>query len=363
MASVRLLVVLIVSLAIFGLIMVASSSVVTAQRDFSDRWFYLKLQSVWTALGLVGLVIVSKINPSYWEKPAPFLYITSLILLLVVLIPGIGLKLLGARRWLDLGLFSFQPAELAKLSLIMYLSAFLKAPPASRFLQFLVLLALPVGLILFQPDLGTALILAGIGLAVYFVAGGRWLHFFGLVPLAIACLTLFIIISPYRLARLRTYFDSSHDPLGSSYQVRQALISLGSGGLFGRGLGQSRQKYEFLPEVTTDSIFAVIGEEFGLLGTLLVLSAFWLLIHLGFQASAAAPSPFTRNLAAGISSWLGIQTFLNLSSQVALTPLTGVPLPLVSYGGSSLVVLLLASGILISISRHEKTSFYRRPSH
>lgn len=355
--------VLTIALTLFGLLMVGSASVVTAQRDFSDRWYYLKLQTVWAGIGLAGFFIASKISVSALEKIALPLLIFNFLCLLLVLIPGVGLKLLGSRRWLNLGLFSFQPAELAKLSVSLYLAAFLKSAPASRFFQFLFLLLVPITLVLLEPDLGTALILLGLSLATYFTAGGRWLHFISLVPVAAVLLIAFILISPYRAARLQTFFDSTRDPLGASYQVRQALISLGSGGFFGRGLGQSRQKYEFLPEVTTDSIFAVVGEELGLIGSLAVLSVFWLLIRSGFAVAASAATPFARNLAVAISSWLGIQTFLNLSSLVALTPLTGVPLPFVSYGGSSLVVLLFAAGILANISRHENPHLHRRPSH
>ncbi len=352
-----------IGLTLFGLLMVGSASVVTAQRDFSDRWYYLKLQSLWAAVGLTGFLLATRLNVAHIEKIAFPLMIFSLVCLVLVLVPGIGLKLLGSRRWLNLGLFSFQPAELAKLSLSVYLASFLKTGADSRFFRFLVLLLLPVALVLLEPDLGTALILLGLGLCTYFVSGGKLRHFLGLIPVTAVLLAVIILVSPYRLARFHTFLDSTRDPLGASYQVRQALISLGSGGIFGLGLGQSRQKYEFLPEVTTDSIFAVIGEEFGLFGSLIVLSAFLLLIHAGFRASASAPSPFARNLAAAISSWFGIQAFLNLSSLVALTPLTGVPLPFVSYGGSSLVVLLFASGLLVSIARHENVSHYRRSSH
>lgn len=358
-----LLKIIIFSLTLFGLLMVGSASVVTAQRDFSDRWYYIKLQTLWAGIGFIGFVIASRIDVARLEKIALPLLLFNIICLVLVLIPGIGLKLLGSRRWISLGLFSFQPAELAKLSLSVYLSSFLKSDAGSRYLRFLVLLLIPVALVLLEPDLGTALILLGIGVCTYFVSGGKLKHFLALIPVTAALLAALILISPYRAARLHTFLDSTRDPLGSSYQVRQALISLGSGGIFGRGLGQSRQKYEFLPEVTTDSIFAVVGEELGLLGTLTVLSAFVILIHAGFKASASARSPFARNLAAAISSWFGIQAFLNLSSLVALTPLTGVPLPFVSYGGSSLVVLLFASGLLVSISRHEKVSLHRRSSH
>lgn len=355
--------VLTIALTLFGLLMVGSASVVTAQRDFSDRWYYLKLQSVWAGIGLVGFFFASRISVSSLEKIALPLMLFNLLCLVLVLVPGIGLKLLGSRRWLNLGWFSFQPAELAKLSFSLYLASFLKSAPSSRFFQFLLLMLVAIVLILMEPDLGTALIILGLGLATYFVAGGRWLHFISLVPVVAVLVLVFILASPYRAARMYTFLDSTHDPLGASYQVRQGLISLGSGGLFGRGLGQSRQKYEFLPEVTTDSIFAVIGEEFGLTGSLAILFAFWLLIHSGFVIAATAATPFTRNLATAISSWLGVQAFLNLSSLVALTPLTGVPLPFISYGGSSLVAILFATGILVNISRHEKTHLYRRSSH
>lgn len=343
---------LVVCLTLFGLLMISSSSVVTAARDFGDKWYYLKLQAEWAAIGLVGFFFISRYPHTRLEKLALPGLIISLVLLLAVLVPGIGTKILGARRWINLGLFVLQPAEITKLSLTLYLASLLKKP-AGKFLPFLVSLGACALLVLIEPDLGTALILCGIGIAIFFVSGGKLLYLLTSLPLAGLLIIALVVLSPYRASRLKTFFDYTHDPLGASYQIRQALIGLGSGGIFGRGLGQSRQKYEFLPEVNTDSIFAVIGEELGLTGTLGTLAVFLLFVYTGLQIAKSAKHPFSANLAIGITAWIGWQSLINISSLVALTPLTGIPLPFVSYGGSSLVVILLASGILVNIANDQ----------
>ncbi|MEK7091023.1 MAG: putative peptidoglycan glycosyltransferase FtsW [Patescibacteria group bacterium] len=340
---------LVLGLTVFGLLMVGSSSVVDAARDFGDKWYYLKLQSGWAVMGLAGFFLISRFDYRKLEKQAFLLLSCSLALLVLVLIPGVGTKLLGARRWLNLGFFSFQPAELAKLTLAIYFSGLLKK--TFRFWPFIFILGLAGFLIMLEPDLGTTLILTGSSLLTYFGSGGK-LRYLGLIiPVFALLLGGSILLSPYRLNRLKTFFDYSRDPLGSSYHIRQVLLSLGSGGVFGVGLGQSKQKYEFLPEATTDSIFAVIGEELGLIGGLVVISAFLVFMSQGFSVVRSAPDQFGANLALAITSWISLQALVNLGAMVAIIPLTGVPLPFISYGGSSLVLVLLASGILVNISR------------
>ncbi len=329
--------------------MVGSSSVVDAARDFGDKWYYLKLQSGWAVIGLVGFFLISRIPYQKLEKFSAPLLLVTLLLLALVLIPGLGSKLLGARRWLNLGFFSFQPAELAKLTLAIYFSSLLKK--TTRFWPFAFILCLVGFLIMLEPDLGTTLILVGSSLITYFGSGGQ-LRYLGLVmPVLALLLGGLILFSPYRLNRLKTFFDYSRDPLGSSYHIRQVLLSLGSGGVFGVGLGQSKQKYEFLPEATTDSIFAVIGEELGLVGGLAVITAFLIFIRQGFSVIRSVPDQFGANLALGLTSWISLQALVNLGAMVAIIPLTGVPLPFISYGGSSLVLVLLASGILVNIAK------------
>ncbi|KKU03273.1 MAG: Cell division-specific peptidoglycan biosynthesis regulator FtsW [Candidatus Amesbacteria bacterium GW2011_GWA1_46_35] len=338
-------------LTIFGLLMVGSSSVVDAARDFGDKWYYLKLQSGWAVMGLAGFFLISRWPYQKLEKLSVSLLLITLLLLVLVLIPGLGSKLLGARRWLSLGFFSFQPAELAKLTLAIYFSSLLKK--ATRFRPFIIVLGLTGLLIMLEPDLGTTLILTGSSLLTYFGSGGQ-LRYLGLIiPVFIIAAAALVFFSPYRLDRLKTFFDYSRDPLGSSYHIRQVLLSLGSGGVFGVGLGQSKQKYEFLPEATTDSIFAVIGEELGLVGGLVVIAAFLVFMRQGFLIAASAPDQFGANLVLALTSWISLQALVNLGAMVAIIPLTGVPLPFISYGGSSLVLVLLASGILVNIAKQK----------
>jgi len=337
-------------LAAFGLLTIGSASTATALADFQDPWHYVKLQAIWVALGVISFVLVRKLPMSFFKKNSRWIYLGGLIALALVFIPGLGLKIAGARRWLGLGWFSFQPAEFAKLTLVIYLSRFF-TDVNFKIPAFLWAVGLYCLLVISEPDLGTTLVLSGIGLLMFYVCSGRTKQLLLLAPLGLILSLLLIVISPYRLSRLKTYLNSSHDPQGSSYQIRQALIGLGSGGWLGTGLGQSRQKYEFLPAVTTDSIFVIVGEEFGFVGSVIVVSAFLFLVLIGLEISKVAPDKFTSHLAVGITGWIGLQTFLNLSAVTALVPLTGVPLPFISYGGSSVISLFIASGILANIAK------------
>lgn len=336
-------------LTLFGFIMIYSSSSAVAFRDFGDKLYYLKNQFLWGFVGLISFIFFSFFDYHKLLKLSPLIFLGCLIALVCVLLPGIGTKLLGARRWINIGGFSFQPAEAAKLSSILYLSALLhKKPSLKKFLGVITILGI---LILAEPDLGTAVVTLATGFIIYFVSGASLIHFLVLGPGVLLAAGLAIISSSYRRSRLATFLNQQADPLGASYHVRQALIALGSGGIFGVGLGQSRQKYLFLPEVTTDSIFAVIGEELGLIGAVIVVLAFLWLIIKGLEIARNAPDSGGTLLAVGIVSLLGVQAFINIAAMVALVPLTGVPLPFISYGGSSLIVSLTEMGILINISR------------
>jgi cell division protein FtsW len=345
----RLITLIVVTLTLFGLVMVGNVSSITASKNFGDKWYYVKAQASWSLVGLTAFFILRRISPDTLEKLSLPLLGLSIILLALVLIPGIGIKVLGARRWLNLGFATFQPSELAKLSLCVYLSALLKTP--KPFLSFFVIVSIFTLLIMLQPDLGTAIITAGISLSIYIGSGGNLLKILSLSPVIAIVIGLFIFTSPYRSARLKTYLNLSTDPLGSSYQVRQAVIGLGSGGFLGVGLGQSRQKYEFLPEVTTDSIFTVIGEELGFVGAALLTLAYTTLTLLGLKIAATSKSRFTGLMSCGISSWFGLQSFVNISANVALLPFTGVPLPFISYGGSALLLNLIAAALLVAAAK------------
>jgi cell division protein FtsW len=334
-----------------GLLAVADASAPSALNNFSDKFYYTKQQTLWAAIGLLALFLASKIHYSLWEKIATPLFVASMILLILVLIPGIGVKILGARRWIALGPFSFQPSELIKLTLAFYLARV--ASKDKKVLAYFLPLALVGVLIMFQPDLGTALVVGVIGMSQIFVAGINLVYFSGSIVIAGLASLLLIISSDYRRQRLMTFLKATHDPLGKSYHIRQVLLALGSGGLFGVGLGQGRQKYLFLPEATTDSIFAIIAEETGFIGAVILISLLAAFIFYGLRLVANAPDKFSKILAMGIVAWIGGQVFLNIGSMVALVPLTGIPLPFISYGGSSLVMTLFATGILLNISKYE----------
>lgn len=341
----------VVILSLFGILMVYDSSVAIAVRDFGNQYYYLRDQLKWLALGFTALTIFSLVDYHYWYKIALPILLGTLVLLLAVFLPGIGVTALGAHRWINFGLFVLQPAELAKLALVIYLSAWFSVRERGRFAAFMVLVSMVVGLVLLEPDLGTSVIIIAIALILYFASGAPVLHFAAILPVLLIGVIGFAVISPYRMARLTTFLHPDRDPLGSSYHIRQALLGLGSGGWFGVGIGQSRQKYEYLPEANTDSIFAIIGEETGFAGSVAVILMFVFASWRGFRIAKRATDSFGRLLAVGITSWISVQTIINLSAMVALMPLTGVPLPFVSYGGSSLIIILAAVGILLNVSK------------
>lgn len=346
-----LLVLVLFLLSLFGLLMVFEASTPLAYQEFGDKYYFIKEQGKWLGVGTLVLFIFSFLDYHYLYSLAVPLLFSTLFFLGAVFIPGIGVRALGASRWVNLRVFSFQPAELAKLTLAIYLSAWFTSKEKGRLGAFLLLLFMVLGLVILEPDLGTAVIIGGMALALYFASGAPISHFLLLLPLGLFSFLGLSIISPYRFKRLVTFLNPHRDPLGASYHIRQILLALGSGGLTGGGLGRSRQKYLFLPEATTDSIFAIIGEEFGFLGAVVVILIFLFVIYRGFLIAKRAPDRFGRLLALGIVSYFAIQTIVNLASMVALLPLTGVPLPLVSYGGSSLVITLCGMGILLNISR------------
>lgn len=341
-----------ISFALFGILMIFESSNVAAFRDFGDKYHFIKDQSVWFSIGLVCLVIASVIPyKKYYLFSVPLLIVT-VISLLAVFIPGIGVKAYGAKRWVSLGPINFQPAELAKLTLIFYLSAWLESKEKKRLVPFLLLLSLIVGLVVLEPDLGTGVILTTIAIMMYFLSGASLWEFLLLIPIAIVSVLILIVSSPYRFKRLTAYFNPNLDPLGSSYHIRQVLITLASGGIYGLGVGASRQKYQFLPEATTDSIFAIIGEEFGFIGAFVLIILFGIFLYRIFKVAKKTTDRYGFLLASGIFLLFVSQLVINLGAIVALLPLTGVPLPFISYGGSNLVVSLTAVGIILNISRY-----------
>lgn len=337
-------------LVIFGLIMVYDASVVQGLKDFKDSYYYIRQQLIWVGLGFVSMFFFTKFNYKNFKKISHFLVLSSFLLLIAVFIPGLGISGGGAHRWLRLGPITIQPAEIIKLTSVIYLAYVFEK--RARFLPFFIL---SLGVILvtaiLQKDLGSSIVFLATMIMLYFASGAPLWQFLISAPFVIGSFLLLIITSPYRSKRILAFLDPFSDPQGFTYHISQVLIALGSGGLFGLGLGHSRQKFEYIPEVTTDSIFGIIGEELGFIGTSLVIILFTVLVLRGFKIAQNCPDNFGKILALGIISWLGIQVVINLSSMTALLPLTGVPLPFISYGGSAIVANLTAIGILLNISR------------
>ncbi|MEI8232317.1 MAG: putative lipid II flippase FtsW [bacterium] len=337
----------------FGLIMIYSASVAEGARDFGSKWHFVLLQLKWASVGLLGMFIASFIPPRVYEKFAPLLLLVGLALLFLVIIPGIGTRVQGARRWLVLPGITIQPAELMKFIEIVYLSSWLHSRKITL-PQFGFFVAIVAGLIMLQPDMGTTLVVTLLAVSMYFLAGYPVKHLLAIGGVGIIAGIILIIAEPYRLERVKTFLNPLHDTQGSSYHIRQVLISLGSGGISGQGIGRSRQKYAYLPEATTDSIFAVVGEELGFIGGVTLILAFLYYLSLIFKVAISEHDKFASTMCAGVGAWIGLQICLNLAAMTALTPLTGVPLPLVSYGGSSLITMLGGVGLILSVSRHQK---------
>lgn len=337
----------------FGLIMIYSASVAEGARDFGNKWHFVFLQLKWASIGLLGMFAVSFVSPKLFEQFAPLILLGGLFLLLIVAIPGIGIKVQGARRWLVLPGITLQPAEFIKFVEVVYLSSWLHSRRISlaQFGFFIVIIS---GLIMLQPDMGTTLVVTLLAIAMYYLSGYPFKHLLILGSIGILLGSALIIAEPYRLERVKTFIDPLHDSQGSSYHIRQVLLSLGSGGVTGLGIGRSRQKYAYLPETTTDSIFAVVGEELGFIGGIMLILAFLYYLSLIFKIAVSEQDKFAGTMVAGVGAWIGLQVCLNLAAMVALIPLTGVPLPLVSYGGSALITTLGGIGLVISVARHQK---------
>lgn len=341
----------VVILTFFGLFMIYDASSFVAFRDFGDKYHFVKDQIFWIILGFASMTVFANFNYHRFYNLAVPLLIGSIGLLLMVFIPGLGLNLLGASRWIDFKFFSLQPSEIVKLTLAIYLSAWFSTKEKGRLGAFMLLLGIVLGLIIMEPDMGTAIIILFEAGAIYFLSGAALFQFGIMGVIAVAVSALVAIIEPYRLQRLTTFFNSNQDITGSSYHVKQILIALGSGGLLGLGLGNSLQKYAYLPETATDSIFAIIAEELGFVGAVIVILIFVSIIIRGYKISSTAKDAFGKLLAGGISTYLAAQILINLGSQTASLPLTGVPLPFISHGGSSLIINLSAIGILLNIRK------------
>ena len=356
----RILVFVVFLILLFGLISLSSASSIIAYNEFKDPYYYFNHQLIGFFLGIISFIIFSKINYHFWKKYAIGFLFFSIILLLLVFIPGLSANYGKARSWINIFGFSLQPSEFVKLSFLLYLAAWLEIRKKelhdySRGIgPFVVILGLIGILMLLQPDTGTLSIIGLSSLIVYFVGGGKIKHIIIILFVGLICFSFMIFLKPYQLNRFKCVLNPDFSRQKICYQTNQALIAIGSGGILGRGLGESRQKYMYLPEVNGDSIFAIIAEEAGLIVCILLIFLYLILFYRGYIIAKNTKDDFGRNLAIGIVSWITFQTIINISGMVNIMPMTGVPLPLISYGGSSMLATLTAIGILVNISKYAK---------
>jgi cell division protein FtsW len=331
--------------------MVFSASPTMALR-IGDSFYYLKRHLASLFVGALALYAGFKMDHGILKHWSTHIICVTLFLLLIVFIPGAGIGLGGARRWVYFGLFTFQPAELAKIALIIFLAKELSSKPlASAMWPALAATLTAFLLILKEPDLGTAMIIAMIAFAIFFLAGTPIKHFIAVIIVSISGLLFISLTSAYRMKRLLAYLNPWSDPRGVGFHIIQSLIAVGSGGLFGVGLGASKQKFFYLPQNYTDFIFAIFCEEMGLIGALGIILLFLLFVGRGIRIARSAPDAFSMLLSAGIVSWIGFQAILNMCVVVGILPTTGIPLPFISYGGTSLIATLFGVGLLLNISQ------------
>lgn len=359
-----------------GILILSSVSAAYSMDKFGYPDYFLKHQMIFGLMaGAIFGTILFKIPLSFIKKIAFYLFLGNLCALGLVLFSKIGLKLIDASRWLDLGFLAVQPSELLKLTFIIYLSALLSrdfsregfrgSPDSKRglkdrtralfpFLPFLIILAVMAFFLILQPDIGTLSIITAIGMVIYFGSKTPLWHIVLIGSCVLTGLFILIKAAPYRLHRLLVFLDPKFDPMGKGYQITQALIAIGSGGIFGVGLGLSRQKFGFLPQTIGDAVFPIFAEEAGFLGAMVLISLFLILVWRGFIISKQTSDYFSQLLALGISSWFGLQALVNICALSGLLPLTGIPLPFVSYGGSHLAAELGGLGLLLNISKNRR---------
>lgn len=342
----------IILITLFGLLMIYSSSHIWALYKYNDAYKYLKNQALFLALGLILMYIFSKIDYKLYYKYSNKIIFICIILLILVLIPGIGAVRNGSRSWFKIGGFGIQPSEATKLGLIIFTAKYLTKN--KKMFPIILFSCLIFGLIMLQPDFGTGMVLLISIFGILFIGGIKMAFIFKIVVTGIVGIVLLILIAPYRLARILSFLNPWSDPLGSGFQIIQSLYAIGPGGLFGLGLGNSIQKYFYLPEPQTDFIFSIISEEFGFLGVLIVVSLLLLIIISGFKIAYKCEDLFGKYLGFGIIFSISFQALLNLMVVVGLVPVTGVTLPFLSYGGSSLLITLASMGIILNISRYQR---------
>jgi cell division protein FtsW len=358
-----------IALVVLGTLMVYSASFVVAHNEFNDDAYFLVRQLIWIGVGSLGMLLAMRLDYRRWRRLSLPIMFACIALLVLVLVPGVGASSYGAVRWIKLGPLQIQPSEIAKLAITLYLADWLarRGPIVADFfkglLPFAIMVAIIAALIAVQPDLGTTAIIVGVSACIFFVGGANLLHI-ALMGATGACAAMGVLahLSGYQLDRIRAFLDPWSDIQGSGWHTAQGLIAVGSGGLFGHGLGNGLQKFYWVPNAHTDAIFAIIGEELGFVGCVGVLALFGVLSWRGFMIAWRAPDAFARLFATGLTCMLTVQTLVNVAVVTNSLPYTGVTLPLVSFGGSSTVISLIAIGLLLSISRQPTASADTEPA-
>lgn len=340
-----------------GLLILSSASAVLSQKNFGTPYHYLARQSVAALIGLGLMAIMQALPYRAWRKLALPLLLVSLLLMTVVALTPLGFSYGGARRWLHLGAISFQPSEILKFSLILYLASWLNSEKgrirgfASGFVPFLIVISIVAIMLAMQPDIGTLIVVMGGAVILYFLGGGKISQLAALGILALIGLGAIVLVAPYRIQRLSVFLNPQGHTQDIGYHINQAMIAIGSGGFWGKGFGQGIQKYSYLPETIGDSVFAVIVEEFGFFGALLLGSLFLALFLRAVRIVRRAPDLFAKLVVVGFAAIITFQAFFNMAAISGLLPLTGIPLPFMSYGGTSLVVTLAMCGIILNVSK------------
>lgn len=347
-------------LVVFGFFIFSSASLGLLARG-NEKFLAVTFNQI--VFGLIGgtlvTVITSFIPYTFWRKYAFYLYGATIVLMLFVFIPHVGICLKGACRWINLGSVTLQPAEVYKIGFILYLSAWLASvkQKAGTFklgtMPFLILIGITGALVLMQPDTDTFIVITIAGFGVFITAGGKWRDMIIMCLIGAVALGGLVLARPYLMDRIQTYINPAADPTGNGYQIQQSLIAIGSGGLFGRGFGQSIQKFNFLPEPIGDSIFAVAAEEFGFVGAVLIILLYLAFTFQGFRIAMRAPDTFSALLVVGIIVLITVQSFLNIAAMLAITPLSGTPLLFISHGGTALFFALASVGIVLNVSRYQ----------
>jgi cell division protein FtsW len=350
---------LVVILVIVGLITVYSASFALGDLEYGSPYYFVTRQALWAVIGVGLLVVFMRMDYRHLRPLSPLIMLAALLGLAAVLVPGIGVDRYGASRWIALGpLPPLQPSEFAKLALIIYVSAWLSSRErnvksfAAGFVPFVLMVGLVAGLVMAEPDMGTTIIIVMTTLTLFFMAGGALTHLVALLSIGGVAAGFLLLSGGYRMDRLFAFISPEADPSGRGFHILQLLIALGSGGVTGLGIGASRQKFFYVPSAHTDGVFAIIGEEMGFIGAVLVILLLAFLVYRGIRVMVNAPDNFGALLAIGVTSWIGYQAIINIGGITRSIPMTGVPLPFLSFGGSALAATLAGVGILLSVSRY-----------